>query len=189
MSMVSLLLTLPLYHILLDVKYVKIWALFHPYSIVYEIGQNTDTILSIFGKIGIRESPYLGIFHAVQLWCFYCWLWTCSCHPRCCSYHIWLLFITKPGRKKETWLVEQIANWNIFRAEYRHPLQSPTHLEYWAVTFVLCPYICPGHINENLQVLKYIQYYAKAYSGIFKMLPAISRTLNPVYLGILRHIQ
>ena len=72
MSMVSLLLTLPLYHILLDVKYVKIWALSHPYSIVYEIGQNTDTILSIFGKIGIRESPYLVIFHAEQLWCFYC---------------------------------------------------------------------------------------------------------------------
>ena len=30
-----------------------------PYFLVYEIQENTDTILSIYGKIRIRESPYL----------------------------------------------------------------------------------------------------------------------------------
>ena len=35
-----------------------------------QIRKNTDTILPIYGKIEIRNSPYLGIFHALSCWTF-----------------------------------------------------------------------------------------------------------------------
>ena len=57
-------------------------------------------LYTIYKKIQIRESPYLGIFHAVLLWCFFCWLWTNSCCARRYFYHFWLMIITN-SRKRE----------------------------------------------------------------------------------------
>ena len=54
-----------------QVKYAKIPAFSDPYTF-----SDTEAILSKYGKILLRGSRYLGIFHAVLIWCFYCWLWT-----------------------------------------------------------------------------------------------------------------
>ena len=63
-------------------KYVKIRGFSGPYFPVYRQKRirifpnivdsflkqgNTDVILSIYGKIGIRESPDFGVFHAMTL--------------------------------------------------------------------------------------------------------------------------
>ena len=98
--LVSLMLTLDTLYILRDIKYAEIRAFSNPYLHVSETLENTDTILSIHGKLRIRENPYWGLFHPLLLWCFYCWLWTGSCSPGHHSYQLWLV-ITKSGRKRK----------------------------------------------------------------------------------------
>ena len=107
-------------------------------------------LYTIYKKIQIRESPYLGIFHAVLLWCFFCWLWTNSCCARryFTIFGWWLLLQILEKRKKSN-------SFNRLQIEVSFlPNVSPPFPKYRSIKFVLCPYIHPGRINGILQYIK-----------------------------------
>ena len=109
-----------------------------------------------------------------------------SLSNKCYSYHSWLLVITKSGKKRK-----KSNKFNRFQIEvFFLPNISPLLYKlpkYRLIKFLLCPYICPGHINRILWYLPWLcafgDFFSDIYLGVFFLQNILSGVICLFYFS------